>query len=168
MNETRCTRCLERISKYWGIPYRDRFARLHYSQNSETFFRKVIIVLKMAPLSQSHINSIRKLNNIIVSCLTYPRPSVINNRWRHDTSQDWEYLAKNYNNFTTTLIPDKTLLRLGFHILSIGYLEDRAPCFTKVTEDDNTSFNREMVEDEVGKEDGKEAVTDSEEEACKK
>ena len=66
------------------------------------------------------------------------------------------------------LIPDETLLRLGLHILSIGYLEDRALCFTEVTEHDNTGYNRKMVEDEDGEEDGKEAVTDLEEEVSKK
>ena len=122
----------------------------------------------MAPSSQSCINSIRKLNNIIVSYLTHPRPSVISDKWKHDTSQDWEYLAKNYENLTTTLIPDETLLRLGLHISSTGYLEDGAPRFTEVIEHDNTGFDREVVEDEDGKEDGEEAVTDSEEEASKK
>ena len=50
----------------------------------------------------------------------------------------------------------------------MGYLEDGAPRFTEVTEHDNTGFNREVVEDEDGEEDGKEVVTDSEEEASKK
>ena len=122
----------------------------------------------MTPSSQSRINSIRKLNNIVVSRLTHLCPSVISNRWRHNTSQDWEYLAKNYENFTTALIPDETLLRLGLHISSTGYLRDGALRFTKVTENKNTSFDRKVVEDEDGKEDGEEAVTDSEEEASKK
>ena len=122
----------------------------------------------MTPSFQSRINSIQKLNNIVVSHLTHPRPSVIRNRWRHDTSQNWEYLAKNYENLITALIPDESLLRLGLHISSMGYLEDGAPRFTKVTEHDNTSFDREVVEDEDGEEACKEAVTDSEEEASKK
>ena len=116
----------------------------------------------MAPLFQSSINFIQKLNNIVISCLTHPRSSIISNRWRHDTSQDWEYLAKNYENLTTAPILDEILLRLGLHISSTGYLEDGAPRFTEVTEYNNTSFSRKVVEEEDGKEDGKEAVTDRE------
>ena len=67
-----------------------------------------------------------------------------------------------------TLIPDETLLGLGLHILSTGYLEDGALCFNEVTEHDNTGFNSKVVEDEDGEEDGKEVVTNSEEEASKK
>ena len=122
----------------------------------------------MMSLSQSCINSIQKLNNIVVSHLTHAHPSVISNRWRHDTSHNWEYLAKNYKNLTMALIPDETLLRLDLHILSTGYLEDRATRFTKFTEYNNSSFDHKVVEDEDGKEDGEEVVTDSEEEVSKK
>ena len=66
-----------------------------------------------------------------------------------------------------TLIPDKTLLRLGIHISFMRYLEDRALCFTEIIEYDNISFNCEVVKDENDKEDGKEAVTNSEEETSK-
>lgn len=57
------------------------------------------------------------------------------------------------------LILDKTLLRLSLHILSIEYLKDGTPRFTKVTKDDNTGVDRKVVENEVGKEDDKEVVT---------
>lgn len=66
------------------------------------------------------------------------------------------------------LISDETLLRLGFHISSTGYLKDGALCFTEVSEYDNTGFDCKVVEDEDGEEDSKEAVTDSEKEASKK
>ena len=59
-------------------------------------------------------------------------------------------------------------MRLGLHISSTGYPEDRTFCFTKVTEHNNTSFNYKVVEDEDGKKDGKEAITDSKEETSKK
>ena len=52
--------------------------------------------------------------------------------------------------------------------MSTGYLEDRALCFTEVTKHNNTSFDRKVVEDKHGKEDGKEAVTDSEDKTSKK
>ena len=83
-------------------------------------------------------------------------------------TKDWEYLAKHYDNFTTTLIPDKTVLRLGIHISSMRYLEDEAFCFTEVTKYDNIGFDHKVVQVEDGKEDGKETITDSEEEASKK
>ena len=122
----------------------------------------------MVPLSQSRINSIRKLNDIVVSGLTHTRPSIISNRWRHYTSQDWKYLVKNYKILITTLISDESLLRLGLYILSTEYLEDGAPHFTEITQYDNTGFDRKVVKEENGKEDGKEAVTDSKEKASKK
>ena len=66
------------------------------------------------------------------------------------------------------LDPNKALLRLRFHISSMEYLENGVLCFIEVIEDNNISFDRKMVEDEDGKEDGKEAVTVLEEEASKK
>ena len=122
----------------------------------------------MAPSSKSHINSIQKLNNIVVSRLIYSRLSIISDRWKHDTSQDWEYLAKNYKNLIIASILDETLLRLGLHILSMGYLENGAPPFTNVIEHDNIGFDCKIVENEDGEKDGKEAVINSEEEASKK
>lgn len=59
-------------------------------------------------------------------------------------------------------------MRLDVHILSIGYLKDKALCFTKVTEHNNIGFNRKVVENENGKKDGKETVINSEEEMSKK
>ena len=52
--------------------------------------------------------------------------------------------------------------------MSTGYLKDEAPCFIEVIEYDNTGFDHKVVEDKDGKEDGKEVVTDSEEETSKK
>lgn len=48
------------------------------------------------------------------------------------------------------------------------YLEDGVPNFTKMTKDNNIGFDCKVIEDEDGKEDGKEAFTNSEEEARKK
>ena len=48
------------------------------------------------------------------------------------------------------------------------YLEDGAPYFIEVIEYNNISFDYKIVEDEDGKEDSKEAVTNSEEETSKK
>ena len=53
--------------------------------------------------------------------------------------------------FTTALFSNKTLLKMGVHILSIRYLEDEPFCFTKITKYDNLSFDNKVVEDEDGK-----------------
>lgn len=64
---------------------------------------------------------------------------------------------------STALIPDKVLLRLSVHILSMGYLEDGVLFFTKVTGDNNLGlgFDRKVVEVKDGEEDGKKAVINS-------
>ena len=71
-------------------------------------------------------------------------------------------------NLTTIFIPDETLLRLDVHILSIEYLENRAPYFIEVTRHNNIGLDHKVVENEDGKKDGEEAITNSEEEASKK
>ena len=50
----------------------------------------------------------------------------------------------------------------------MGYLEDRVPCFTKVTKHNNIGFDRKVVEDEDGEEDGKETVIELKQETSKK
>lgn len=66
------------------------------------------------------------------------------------------------------LISNKILLKLGLYILSTEYPENGAPCFTKVTEYNNISFNGKVVENEDSIKDEKEAVTNSEKETSKK
>ena len=100
-----------------------------------------------------------KLNNIVYTWLNNPRSSVISDQWKYDTTQDWEYLAKNLDSVSTELIKNKALLRLNMHILATRYLEKGVFHFTKVIKND-----KEMIED------GKEAemVSNSEEETKKK
>ena len=64
--------------------------------------------------------AIWKLNNIVYSCLSNLRSSVICDQWKHDTTQDWEYLAKNLDGVSTELIEDKALLRLDIHNSTTG------------------------------------------------
>lgn len=61
----------------------------------------------------------------------------------HNTTQDLEYLAKNFNGVNTKHIADKALLRLSIYILATEYLEERDFCFIKVT-GDNKKMNKEM------------------------
>ena len=112
----------------------------------------------MVPTSQARAMAIRKLNNIVYSRLSNPRSSVISDRWKHDTTQDWEYLAKNLDGVSTELIEDEALLRLDMHISATRYLEEGAPRFTEITRD------KEMIED-GGEE---ETVSDLEEKNKKK
>ena len=112
----------------------------------------------MALTSQAQAMAIWKLNNIVYSRLSNPRSSVISDQWKHDTTQDWENLAKNLDGVSAELIEDEALLRLDMHISATGYLEEGAPRFTEVTGDE------EMIED--GGE--AETVSNSEEENKKK
>ena len=67
-NKLRRTNCLAQISKAWGVQQQDRFARLHYPQYSETFFKRVITVVKRVPTMSYRIIAIKKLNNIMINC----------------------------------------------------------------------------------------------------
>ncbi len=86
---------------------------LRYPRSSETFFKRVITIVKLAPSLQGRARAIRKLNQCIYSRLINLRPTVVADRWRHDTSQDWELLAKSYNDISDALIADADLLRLN-------------------------------------------------------
>ena len=85
--------------------------------------------------------AIWKLNNIVDFRLSNLRSSLISNRWKYDTTQDWEYLTKNLNGVSAELMQDEALLRLDKHISATGYQEKIASRFTKVTGDE------EMIED---------------------
>ena len=133
-NEIGKTNCLARISKVWGVQQRDRFARPPYPRYSETFFRRVITVVKLAPTTSRRIIAIKKLNNIMINCLQNPHASVFSDKWRFDSSQDLDILALDFGGCNTDDIADKTLRALGFHISATGYLEEGLPRFTDVTD----------------------------------
>ncbi len=117
---------------------------LRYPRSSETFFKGVITVVKLVPSSQGRARVIRKLNHCIYSRLINPRPTVVADRWRHNTSQDSELLAKSYNDISDALIADADLLRLSLHISALGYLEEGASRFTKLpTEDEQNEDDQE-------------------------
>ena len=92
--------------------------------------------------------AIQKLNNIVYFRLNTPRFSVINDQCKHNTTQDWEYLAKNLDGISTELFKNKALLRLNIHILATGYFEKRTSCFTKVI-GDNEETNEDGEEAEM-------------------
>lgn len=114
-NESRQTRCLKRSSKYWGERYKERFAILRYLRSSKTFFKRIITIVKMALSLQGWAGAFRKLNNLIYSRLNQPRPNVVTDKWRHDSSYDWEYLAQNFDDISDDPIAENDLLRLKLH-----------------------------------------------------
>lgn len=133
---------------------------LQYLQSSKTFFKKVITIIKLVSTCQSRIQAIWKLNNYIYSWLIRSRPTVIADRWHYNISQDWELLAKSYDNISDEQINEVTLLRLNLHISALGYLKERISHFTKLATKDK---NEEEYED-----DQESLVSNSKEEIKKK
>ncbi len=84
---------------------------------------------------------------------------MISNKWKFDSTQDWEFLAKNFDQVSNELITEADLLRLDVHISAPGYLEERRLRFTEVPEQYKEESNKDDVEKEP---------TDSEEEVIKK
>ncbi len=84
---------------------------------------------------------------------------MISDKWKFDTTQDWEFLAKNFDQVSNELIAEADLLRLDIYISAPGYLEEGRPRFTEVMEEYKEESNRDDAEEEP---------TDSEEEAIKK
>ena len=114
-NEIRRTNCLAWISKAWGIQQKDRFARLLYPYCSETFFRRVITVMKLVPTILRRIIAIKKLNNIMINHLQNSCASVLPDKWHFDLSQNWETLALDFGGCSTDDIADKTFWALGLY-----------------------------------------------------
>lgn len=171
-NEKKRAGCLSRITKGWGIQQRDRFARLHYPRCSETFFRKVITIVKLAPTASSRTIAIQKLNNIMIMRLRNLHASFLSDKWRHDKSQNWDVLGQNFESFSTDPIADETLFALRLHISATGYLEDGAPRFTDVTDADdlsliNAGLDRRPAQEVVEDDRGQVVVTDSEKEVVR-
>ena len=60
---------------------------------------------------------------------------MLQNKWRCDTSQDWEILEDDFNSVSSDTIPDNIFQTLNFHLSLVGYLEERASRFVDVTDD---------------------------------
>lgn len=103
---------------------------------------------------------IQKLNNIVYSPLNNYRPNVISDKWKQKTMQDWEFLAKNFNDVSNELITDADLSKLDIHISVPGYLKEGKPYFVGVIEDENKESDQDAKE--------KPMVSDSKEENIKK
>ncbi len=86
---------------------------------------------------------------------------MISDKWKFDTTQNWEFLAKNFHQISNKLIAKEDLLRLDVYISAPGYIEKGRPYFTKVTKEYKEESNINDVKNEH-------MVFDSEEEAIKK
>ena len=71
-NDTRQSSCLTRVTNYWEVQYRDKFADLNYFCSSQTFYKKVIMFVRLAETSLRCKIVIQKLNNIMIKLLTNP------------------------------------------------------------------------------------------------
>ena len=105
---------------------------LQYLWSSKNFFKKVITIVKLAPTLQCHAQAIEKLNHYIYIWFISLCPTVVANRQRQNTYQDWELLAKNYKEISHRFVNDPKLLRLNLYILALGYLKERAIYFIKL------------------------------------
>lgn len=63
--------------------------------------------------------------------------------------QNWEFLAKNFDNVSNKLIADRDLSRLHIYILVVSYLEEKKPRFIKVMEDDNKKSDQDVKEEPI-------------------
>ena len=80
-------------------------------------------------------------------------------KWRFNTSQNWEVLGDNFDSVSLDTIPDNTLQALNFHLSLLSYLEERASWFVDVT--DNPDLTIEPV-------DNSQPITDSKDEKIRK
>lgn len=83
------------------------------------------------------------------------------NKWRYDTSHDWEIIRGEFDSFSSDTIPDNILQALRFHLSFLGYLEKEAPLFVDVTEEPELTIEPEPMADD-------QPITDSEDEKVKK
>lgn len=138
--------CLNRIEQTWNIADRNRFSQLHYPRSSETFFRFVITVVMLTPTPSRCQKAIRKLNNIIIARLTTNRrANILSDTWRFDTAADWAMLGEEFDTWLVDPFPDATLITVGMHVTSLGYLENGSPHFTELPDDSTEESNRMLV-----------------------
>lgn len=97
---------------------------------------------KLALTPWGRAGAIWKRNNDIYCWLIRSRPTIAINKTRCDTSGDWQIFAKNFITISNDPISDVELLKLNFHILALGYLEEKPSYFTEVA----TNIKEELPE----------------------
>ena len=83
---------------------------------------------------QGRGQGIWKLNNIIYFWLNLPRPNVVTNKYKHNFSCNWKYLAKIFDTISNNRIAKNNLFKLNLHISALDYLEDRPFHFIEIIE----------------------------------
>ena len=95
----------------------------------------MIHVLKLATTLSCCMIVIQKLNNITINYFQNLQPSILLDKWRFNTSQDWEILRDEFNNVSLDTISNGTLQPLSFHLSPLDYFEKRALQFIDITND---------------------------------
>lgn len=80
-------------------------------------------------------------------------------KWRFNTSQNWEVLGDKFDSISLDIILDNTLQALNFYLFFLDYLEERAPRVVEII--DNLDLTIELVNNG-------QQITDSENEKMKK
>ena len=119
----------------------------------------MITVLKLATTLLRHTIGIRKFNNITINHFQNAQPSVLPDKWRFNTSQDWKLLADNFDSVSLDIILDDILQVLDFYLFLLSYLEEVVPQFIDVTNNsnlriepvDNSQSNRDFKNEKVRK-----------------
>lgn len=95
-----------------------------------------MIIIKLALIPQGQAQALQKLNNTVYFWLNSFRPHVTADKWRHDISQNWEFLVINFKNISDALMDHTDLSKPDPHISGLGYLEEGISHFTKVITED--------------------------------
>lgn len=119
----------------------------------------MITVVRLVATPLHRKIAIWKLNNIMINWLANPRLSMLLDKWRFDTSLDWEVLENEFNSVSSKTMPYATLQALGFHYSLLDYLEKRAVWFINITDKPKLAIKPE---------DNNQPITDSEDEKVKK
>ena len=66
-NKTMRTSYLMKVTKYWSIQHHDKFACFNYPYSNQIFYKKVIMIVRLAATPLRCKIGIRKLYNIIIN-----------------------------------------------------------------------------------------------------
>ena len=135
------------------------FACLSYLCSSQTFYRKMITVLRLVATPSCRKIAIRIYNNLRINWLTNLWLSIFPDKWRLNTSKDWEILGEDFDSVSLKTISDATLRALGFHNFPLSYLEEGPPWFV------NTTDKPELA---IKPKDNNQPITNSEDEKARK
>ena len=106
----------------------------------------MITVVICTPSLCYYLKAIKKLNNIVIARLTTNRrPNILSNTWRFDTFADSKMLGEKFEIWPADPLFNATLIIIGTNVTYLGYLKDRSPCFTKLTDNDMKESKRILI-----------------------